>query len=122
MSYVQDMELFTLGISQHNRLLKLDTPLDPDMLVPQRVVGHERLGRTYEYTVDAISLRHDIALKELLAQPITLWLRQTDRTYEPVHGYIHCIRRLGSDGQVTVCQMSISAWMHFLKFRHDARI
>jgi type VI secretion system secreted protein VgrG len=122
MSYGQDIESLTKGIGQQNRLLKLDTPLGPDVLLPQRVVGHERLGRSYEYTVDLISLRDHIALKELIAQPVTLWLRQTDCSYAPVHGYVHRIKKLGSDGQFTVCQLCFSPWMHFLKFRQDARI
>lgn len=109
-------------ISQENRLLKLDTTLAPDTLLPQRVVAHERLGRSYEYTVDVLSTRNDIALKELIAQPVTLWLRQTDRSYSPIHGYVHTAKKLGSDGQFAICQLSFAPWLHSLKFRSDARI
>lgn len=111
-----------LGLSQENRLIKLDTSLGPDVLLPQRVIAHEKLGRTYQYTVDCLSLEHDIELKQLIAQPVTLWVRQTDRGYLPVHGYVHTIKKLGSDGQFIVCQLSFSPWLDFLKFRQDARI
>lgn len=107
---------------QHDRLLKLDTPLGGDILLPQRVLAHERLGRSYEYTIDLVSLRSDIELKTLIAQPVSLWLRQEDRSYLPVSGYVHTIKRLGSDGQLTFCQLSFAPWLHFLKFRKDARI
>lgn len=40
-----------LGVSQENRLIKLDTALGPEVLLPQRVIAHEKLGRTYQYTV-----------------------------------------------------------------------
>jgi type VI secretion system secreted protein VgrG len=109
-------------IGQQNRLIKLDTPLGGDVLLPQRVVGYERLGRSYEYTVDCLALRDDIELKMLIAQPVTLWIQQADRSYSPVHGYVHTMKRLGSDGQLTFCQMSFAPWLHFLKFRRDARI
>lgn len=109
-------------IAQHDRLLKLSTPLGDDVLLPQRVIAHECLGRSYEYTVDVLSVRGDLELKKLIAQPVTLWLRQADRSYLPVNGYVHTIKRLGSDGQLTFCQISFAPWLHFLRFRKDARI
>lgn len=123
MNTAKDLLSFTQAlIAQHNRLLKLTTPLGADILLPQRVLAHERLGRTYEYTVDVVSLRHDIELKKLIAQPVTLWIRQDDRRHRPVSGYVHTVKRLGSDGQLSFCQLSFAPWMHFLKFRKDARI
>lgn len=109
-------------IAQQNRLLKLTTPLGHDILLPQRVLAHERLGRSYEYTLDLVSVRNDIELKKLIAQPVTLWIRQAAHGYLPVNGYVHTIKRLGSDGELTFCQMSFAPWLHFLKFRKDARI
>jgi type VI secretion system secreted protein VgrG len=109
-------------LGQQHRLVKLSTSLGQDILLPQRVIAHERLGRSYEYTVDCLSVRSDIELKELIAQPVTLWILQADRSYLPVHGYVHRMKRLGSDGQLTFCQMSFGPWLYFLKFRKDARI
>lgn len=109
-------------LAQHDRLLKLDTPLGDDILLPQRVLAHERLGRSYEYTIDLVSVRDGIELKKLIAQPVSLWLRQPDRSYLPVSGYVHTVKRLGSDGHLTFCQLSFAPWLHFLKFRKDARI
>lgn len=118
----QALALSRALIGQQNRLLKLTTILGDDMLVPQRVIGHERLGRSYEYAMDVIAVRHDVELKKLIAQPVTLWLQQADRSYSPVHGYVHTVKRLGSDGLLTYCQMCFGPWLHFLKFRRDARI
>jgi type VI secretion system secreted protein VgrG len=109
-------------LGQQHRLLKLSTPLGQDILLPQRVIANERLGRSYEYTVDCLSVRDGIELKALIAQPVTLWILQADRSYLPVHGYVHRMQRLGSDGQLTFCQMSFRPWLYFLKFRKDARI
>jgi type VI secretion system secreted protein VgrG len=109
-------------IGQQNRLLKLTTPFGDDVLLPQRVLAYERLGRCYEYTVDVISVRHNVELKKLIAQPVTLWVQQTDRTYLPKHGYVCAAKRLGSDGQLTYCQITFAPWLYFLKFRKDARI
>ncbi|MEM4988944.1 type VI secretion system tip protein TssI/VgrG [Collimonas sp. H4R21] len=111
------------GLGQHSRLLKLETLLGQDVLLPQRLVAEDRLGRGYEYTVDALSLDRNIPLKQLIAQPVTLWLQQADqRSYLPVHGYVQRARKLGCDGLLTTYQLTFRCWLHFLKYRKDSRI
>ncbi|KVP75369.1 type VI secretion system Vgr family protein [Burkholderia ubonensis] len=120
---VQDIiSLLNAGVLQSDRLVKLDTPAGPNVLLPQIVVGTARLGRNYEYAVDVVSLRDSLELKSLIAQPVTLWLQQPDKTYRPRHGYVHTARRLGADGRLTSFQLTFSSWLHLLKFRKDARI
>jgi type VI secretion system secreted protein VgrG len=112
----------TGGLIQSDRLLKLDSPLGNNVLLPQRVIGRSRMGRHYEFTVDVVSTADAIELKTLIAQPVALWIQQTDRSYLPHHGYVHTARRLGSDGSLTSYQFGFATWMHFLRFRKDARI
>jgi type VI secretion system secreted protein VgrG len=107
---------------QSDRLLKLDTPLGANTLLPQRLVGQSRTGRDYEFTLDAVSTSDSVELKSLIAQPVTLWIQQTDQSYVPHHGYVHTARRLGSDSAITSYQIGFVSWMHFLRFRKDARI
>ena len=107
---------------QSDRLLKLDTPLGANVLLPQRLMGQSRSGRDYEFTLDAVSTNDNIELKTLIAQPVTLWMQQTDQSYAPHHGYVHTARRLGSDSAITSYQIGFVSWMHFLRFRKDARI
>jgi type VI secretion system secreted protein VgrG len=110
------------GLAQSDRLLKLDTPLGSDALLPQRVIGHSRIGRHFEFAVDAISTSSNIELKKLIAQPVTLWIQQADKSYTPHNGYVHTARRLGSDNALTSYQIGVASWMHFLKFRRDQHI
>ena len=110
------------GLIQQDRLVKLDTPLGSNVLLPQRVYGCSRIGRDFEFTVDLVSTRDDIQLKKLIAQPVTLWLEQTDKSYLPHHGYVYSARRLGANGGLTSYQISFASWMHFLRLRRDQRI
>ena len=112
----------TGGLVQSDRLLKLESSLGSNILLPQRVVGYSRIGRHYAFTADVVSTSATIELKTLIAQPVTLWIRQTDRSYQPHHGYVHTARRLGSDSALTSYQIGFASWMHFLRFRKDARI
>ncbi|NQE49615.1 type VI secretion system Vgr family protein [Herbaspirillum rubrisubalbicans] len=113
---------FQALISQGDRLLRIDSPLGTNALLPQRVVGREHLGRGYEYTIDVVATNNHIELKKLVAEPVTLWIQQSHRDYSPIHGYVQTVRRLGSDGQVLFCQIVVVAWLNFLKYRKDARI
>ncbi|MEI7290589.1 type VI secretion system Vgr family protein [Paraburkholderia tropica] len=112
----------TGGVAQTDRLIKLDTPLGDNVLLPQRAVGHARMGRDYGFTLDVVSTNENVELKQLIAQPVTLWLQQADQTYLPHHGYVHTARRLGADGGLTSYQLEFASWQHFLRYRSDARI
>ncbi|MDN7701566.1 type VI secretion system Vgr family protein [Burkholderia semiarida] len=110
------------GLLQQDRLLKLDTPFGENVLLPQRTVGWSRIGRHFDFAVDVLSTRSDLKLKDLIGQSVTLWIQQTDRSYQPRNGYVYAARRLGSEGGLTGYQISFASWMHFLKFRRDQRI
>ncbi|WP_343725121.1 type VI secretion system Vgr family protein [Herbaspirillum huttiense] len=109
-------------ITQHRRLLQLDSPLGPDILLPQRLIATERLNHGYEVNLDLLATRTGIALEQLIAQPVTLWIWQHEGDTLPWHGYVHTAKRLGCDGEIDFCQLSFSPWLHFLRFRKDARI
>jgi type VI secretion system secreted protein VgrG len=112
----------TSGVSQVDRLLKLDTPAGQDVLLPLRVAGKSRLGRNFDYTVDIASLNGTLELKSLIAKPVTLWVQQADKSYLPFNGLVYAARKLGADGALSYYQLKFSSWLHFLKFRKDARI
>ncbi|MGU7776017.1 type VI secretion system Vgr family protein [Burkholderia sp. MR1-5-21] len=110
------------GLIQQDRLLKTDIPSLPgNALVPRRAVTCSELGRDFSVTLDMVSTAGDIELKTLIAQSITLWIQQANKSYLPINGYIHMARRLGADGSLSSYQLSFASWMHFLKFRSDMR-
>ncbi|WP_186068351.1 type VI secretion system Vgr family protein [Burkholderia gladioli] len=110
------------GLIQQDRLVKTDVPTLPDnALIPRRAVTYSELGRDFSVTLDMVSTASAIELKSLIAQPMTLWIQQANKSYLPINGYIHTARRLGSEGSQASYQLTFASWMHFLKFRHDMR-
>ncbi|MBN3851346.1 type VI secretion system tip protein VgrG [Paraburkholderia sp. Ac-20342] len=110
------------GYAQADRLAKLDTPVGKDWLVPLYAKINARLGRNYEVTVDAASTYDtQIKLGALMLQAVTLWIKQTDGNYLPIHGYVQRARRIGSDGGVTYFQLQFSSCLSFLKLSSDRR-
>ncbi|WP_321807796.1 type VI secretion system tip protein VgrG [Burkholderia sp. BCC1993] len=114
--------LMNAEVLQSDRIVKLDTPAGRNVLLPHIVAGTARLGGNFEIVVDVVSLQDSIELKSLIAQPVTLWTQQADKTYWPRHGYVHTAKRLGADGRLVSLQLTFSSWLYFLKFRKDARI
>ncbi|KWE46325.1 hypothetical protein WL76_29115 [Burkholderia ubonensis] len=53
------------------------------MLLPHIVVGTARRGDNFESVVDVVSLQDSLELKSVIAQPVTLWTQQADKTYRP---------------------------------------
>ncbi|ACR32421.1 type VI secretion system Vgr family protein [Burkholderia glumae] len=111
------------GYAQFERVVKLDTPAGPDRLVPLWVKGTARLGRDYEFVVEAAALLDggDIDARAILGSAVTLWIRQTDRSYMPIHGYVHHFAELGADGSCAYYQLRFSSWLYFLRLRRDQR-
>ncbi|WP_186157705.1 type VI secretion system Vgr family protein [Burkholderia gladioli] len=110
------------GLIQQDRLIKADIPsLPANTMVPCRVLATSEIGRDFSVTLDMISTAGDVELKALIAQSMTLWIQQADKSYLPVNGYVHTARRLGADGSFTVYQLVFASWMHFLRFRSDMR-
>ncbi|MBN3725183.1 type VI secretion system Vgr family protein [Burkholderia sp. Ac-20379] len=110
------------GLIQQDRLIQADIPsLPANTLVPRRAVTCSEIGRDFSVTLDLVSTAGDVELKTLIAQPMALQILQGDKSYLPIHGYIHTARRLGSDGSFTTYQLTFASWMHFLRFRSDMR-
>ncbi|MBU9309051.1 type VI secretion system Vgr family protein [Burkholderia multivorans] len=112
------------GLLQNNRLLRLDTPLGQNALIPLRARGSARIGRDYHWTLDVASLRDDTALLSLMHQPITLWLQQpsgpySDPVYRPIHGFVHRVGYLGGDGGLSTYQLEFSSALVFLGGTHN---
>ncbi|HDR8968240.1 TPA: type VI secretion system tip protein VgrG [Burkholderia vietnamiensis] len=110
------------GLIQQDRLMKTDIPsLPANTMAPCRVLAASELGRDFCVTLDMISTTGDVELKAVIAQPMTLWIQQADKSYLPINGYVHTARRLGADGGFTAYQLIFASWMHFLRFRRDMR-
>ncbi|WP_321955138.1 type VI secretion system Vgr family protein [Paraburkholderia bannensis] len=107
---------------QEGRVMKLDTSLGENVLLPQIAIGWSRIGRHFDFTLDVFSTHSDVKFETLMGQPVTLWIQQADRSYLPHNGYTYALRRLGSEGGLTSYQICFASWMHFLRFRSDRRI
>ncbi|RPE75867.1 type VI secretion system Vgr family protein [Vulcaniibacterium tengchongense] len=108
---------------QHNRLLRLHTPLGPEVLVAETLDGTESLdGGGFRLELTALSADAHLDLAELLGQPVLLELLTAESAHElrPFHGHVTAFERLGSNGGLARYRLVVEPWLCFLRQRLDS--
>jgi len=113
--------------TQHERLLRLHTPLGPDVLLAERLNLREDIGPAPGGTITGLHAQlHVLAadthieLKALLGQPLLLQLELADGTLRPWHGHVTAAELQGSDGGLARYALTIEPWLSFLAQRQDS--
>ena len=134
------MALAAGGPLQHQRLLRLHTPLGPDVLVAERVDVDEAIAphavplpgageepddapaTGLRLVVHALSVDAHLALEPLIGQPalVELLTPHSRTALRPWHGHITRAARLGSDGGLARYRLVIEPWLGFLAHRQDS--
>lgn len=118
------------GPKQHDRLLRLHTPLGPEVLVAESLDGVEALAPSaggvagYRLELTALSVDAHLDLAELLGQPVLLEL-QTAASFSnlrPFHGHVIAFERVGSNGGLARYRLVIEPWLALLRQRVDSYV
>jgi type VI secretion system secreted protein VgrG len=76
------------NINQSNRLLQIETPLGPDVLLLSGLSGREEMSRLFRYDLELLSEKTDITAKDLLGQKVTCTVRVAGEPIRYVHGIV----------------------------------
>ena len=130
-SFVQAV-LAALGPSQNQRLLRLHTPLGPNVLLAERMSGLESIGPSapgnpaagFKFEVLALSTNAHLQLKDLIGQPVRLDLltQQSATQLRPYHGHVTAFALLGSNGGLARYKLTIEPWLSFLAHTQDSYV
>lgn len=108
---------------QHDRLLRLSTPLGADVLLAERMRASERLDEG-GFRIELTALSHDAALDAgaLLGQAVRIdLLTQRSRTeLRPFHGHVTVFERVGANGGLARYRLVVEPWLAFLRYRRDS--
>ena len=116
------------GPVQHERLLRLHTPLGANVLLAETLDGLEAVvpatghaGFRLQLTALSTSTHHE--LKQLIGQPVLLeLLTGASRTQlRPWHGHVTQFSLLGSDGGLARYRLVIEPWLALAAHRTDSR-
>lgn len=126
--------LAPLLISQHKRLLQLETALPSCTLVVERAQWIENLSGLSETpselpplspliaTVDCLSTSASLELKTLIGEQVSLRLMLADGSYRTWHGYVAEAAQLGSDGGLAPYRIKLVGFTYFMSLRTDTRV
>ncbi len=108
---------------QHDRLLRLHTPLGRDALVAETLHARESLdGGGFRLELTALSTDAHLALDDLLGQPALLELLTADSRTDlrPFHGHVTACELQGSNGGLARYRLVVEPWLAFLRQRVDS--
>ncbi|MBC7992023.1 MAG: type VI secretion system tip protein VgrG [Rhizobacter sp.] len=119
-----------LSISQHKRLLHLETALPSATLVVERAQWRENVNGFDQReplapliaVVDCLSTSAHLELKALIGEQMSLRLMCADGTYRIWHGFVAQAAQLGSDGGLARYRLQLVAFTHLLGLRQDCRV
>ncbi|MDN0083414.1 type VI secretion system Vgr family protein [Crenobacter sp. SG2305] len=113
-AFTQDTRLLTLALGDGRRWA--------DALLPQTLTGEEALSDSYRYQLTCLSPDADLALKELLGQPVRLTVQDADGTQVARCGVVSSAQALGSDGGFAKYGLTIEPPLALLRHRRTSRV
>src|SRR5690554_6828072 len=108
---------------QHDRLLRLHTPLGRDALVAETLQARESLDDGgFRLELTALSVDAHLSLDALLGAPALLELLTADSRTDlrPFHGHVTACELLGGNGGLARYRLVLEPWLAFLGQRVDS--
>lgn len=115
-------ELRKAGATQEHRKIAVETVLGADLLLLQRMVGHESLGRLFDFKLDLLSTDANIELEALLGTNATVRYEQPKGGVRYFNGFVSEMRYAGERGNYAAYEMRLRPWLWFLTCTSDCRI
>lgn len=108
---------------QGTRMLQLKFPKNDGpvgvLLVANRMDALEGVSKDFQFTVEALSDRPDIELKELMGKMLTIEYVREDGTLRYYNGHVFDFRFVKNDGGFSYYDIVLLPWLAFLRFRRD---
>ncbi|SKA50297.1 type VI secretion system secreted protein VgrG, partial [Pseudomonas aeruginosa DSM 50071 = NBRC 12689] len=111
-----------MGLMQLTRLVQVDCPLGPDVLLLQRMEGREELGRLFAYELHLVSENPNLPLEQLLGKPMSLSLELPGGSRRFFHGIVARCSQVAGHGQFAGYQATLRPWLWLLTRTSDCRI
>jgi type VI secretion system secreted protein VgrG len=111
--------------TQANRLIAVDTPLGPDVLLLQSLAGYEGISRLFSYELDLLAYDNDsISFQDIVGQKVSITLHLPDGTPRYISGYVSLFTQGETDERqlFTNYHAQVVPWLWFLTHQADCRI
>ena len=104
------------------RTFELNTPLGADVLLFHRLQAREELARLSDFALDALSMKPDINVDDILGKNVTIKMELAEGSPRYFNGYVTRFAQVGMRGRYHAYQASVRPWLWFLTRRANSRI
>jgi type VI secretion system secreted protein VgrG len=111
-----------MPLTQENRLIAIDTPLGPDVLLLRGFTGHEAISRLFNFELDLLSTDPEIKFEKIIGQKVTIRVRLGKEKERFFHGIISRFMQAGSDTGLANYRATMVPALWFLTRTADCRI
>lgn len=108
--------------TQENRLIAIDTPLGPNVLLLRGFTGHEAISRLFGFELDLLSIDPEIKFEDIIGQKVTIRVRLGKEKERFFHGVISRFMQTGSDVGMANYRATMVPALWFLTRTADCRI
>ena len=110
------------AFSQTARLGRLTTVLGENTLVLLRIDGTDYLSALFDYTVECLSEKHDLAFDDLLGTHATVTLTDHEGSEQHFDGIVTEVRWQGASENGYRYRLQLRPWLHLASLRRNQRI
>ncbi|MBO2927710.1 type VI secretion system tip protein VgrG [Pseudomonas otitidis] len=111
-----------MAISQRARMAKVSSPLGGDVLLLDRLDGHDELGRLFDYELELVSEDHNLQLDALLGKPMGVSVELPNGSQRHFHGIAARCSQSSGTGQFAGYHVTLRPWLWLLSRTSDCRI
>ncbi|HLJ50219.1 MAG TPA: type VI secretion system tip protein TssI/VgrG [Bryobacteraceae bacterium] len=108
--------------TQDNRIVAIETPLGDNVLLLEKVNGHESVSRIFTYHVDLLSEKSDVTFDDIVGQRVTVTIHLANDEKRYINGFVSRFVQSGKDNRFAHYQAEIVPWMWFLTRNVNCRI
>jgi type VI secretion system secreted protein VgrG len=111
-----------MPLTQADRLIGIDTPLGPDVLLLQSFAGREAISRLFYFEAELVSEDASISFDRVIGQAVSLRIAVRGHQQRFLHGYVSRFTQSSQDSRFTYYRAYIVPWLWFLTRTADCRI
>jgi len=111
-----------MAYTQENRLIAIETPLGPDVLLLQAFNGREAISQLFSCHAELLSVEESISFEAIVGKNVTIRLVLGDGSERFFNGFVSRFSQSGQDEYFTHYEAEIVPWLWFLTQTSDCRI
>ena len=110
------------SISQAQRLVRVNTPLGDDVLIPTAFSGQEHISGLFSFHLEALSLEESISPSDLVGKRVTISIERLDEEPRFFDGFASRLVNYGKSHDLTSYHIEVVPWLWFLTRTANCRI